>query len=90
MTGNPHLFVHVRTVVTTTCVGPAWIRQHLGPHLTTRNLRSNRIPDEALATGGDAKRLSEMFGIGLHAARRYTAVLGHPGLSDPGLGTPTP
>lgn len=89
-TGNPHLFIHVRTAVTTTCVGPAWIGQHLGPHLTSRNLRNDRILYEALATGGDAKHLSEMFGIGLRAARRYTAVLGHPGLSDPGLGAPTP
>lgn len=66
------------------------VRQHLGPHLTVRNLRNDRILNEALATGGDARHLSEMFGISLHAARRYTTVLGHPALSDPDLHTPAP
>ncbi|MFD9403473.1 hypothetical protein ACFWA4_32200 [Streptomyces sp. NPDC060011] len=89
-TGNPHLFIHVRTAVTTACVGPAWVGQHLGPHLTTRTLRNDRILNEAFATGGDAKHLSEMFGISLPAARRYTSVLGHPDLNSPNLHTPTP
>ncbi|MGV9248067.1 hypothetical protein [Streptomyces sp. NPDC003710] len=87
-TANPHLFVHFRTATTTAAVGHRWINLHLGPHLTCRALRNDRLLDEALATDGDAKRLGDLFGIGINTARRYTQSLGHPGLQ--GLPAPGP
>ncbi|MEV6742458.1 hypothetical protein AB0N14_38560 [Streptomyces sp. NPDC051104] len=79
-TANPHLFLHFRSATTSAHVGHRWIILRLGPHLTCRPLRNDRLLDEALATDGDAKRLGDLFGISTNTARRYTQSLGHPGL----------
>ncbi|MEV7817100.1 hypothetical protein AB0P05_41535 [Streptomyces flaveolus] len=80
ITANPHLFVHFRSATTTVPVGHRWINLRLGPHLTCRSLRTDRLLDEALAPDSDAKRLGDLFGISTRAAQRYTQSLGHPGL----------
>ena len=60
-----------------------------GPGLTVlqtvgmaiQQIREDRILHEALATGGDVRRLCDLFGISVAAALRYTAVLDPPGLA---------
>ncbi|MGW1395665.1 hypothetical protein ACWD6Q_28840 [Streptomyces nigra] len=79
-TANPHLFVHFRSANTTTHVGHRWINLHLGPHLTCRSLRNDRLLHEALATEGDAKRLGDLFGISTRTAHRYARHISHPDL----------
>jgi len=34
------------------------------------------------ATGGDVRRICDLFGLSVGAAVRYTAILDHPGLHD--------
>ncbi|WP_307160926.1 hypothetical protein [Streptomyces rishiriensis] len=80
-TTNPHLFIHFRSATSTAHVSHDWIHHRLGPHLSARALRNDRLLHEALATGGDTKRLIDLFGLSTRAAQRYTACLGH---SDPG------
>ncbi|KUN58230.1 hypothetical protein AQJ54_42555 [Streptomyces griseorubiginosus] len=82
-TTNPHLFVHFRSATTGTHVGHRWINLHLGPHLTTRALRNDRLLDEALATGNDPKHLTDLFGLSIRAALRYTGTPTHPDLIPP-------
>ncbi|MEU6370303.1 hypothetical protein ABZ876_32425 [Streptomyces sp. NPDC046931] len=86
-TANPHLFIHYRSATTTAHVGHRWINLRLGPHLTTRALRNDRLLDEALATDGDAKRLGDLFGINTRTAQRYTKTVGHSSLQRLGPGS---
>jgi integrase len=86
-TANPCLFTHPRYANGTDPVGPRFVYARLGPHLNTRDLRTDRLLQEALAVG-DAKRISEMFGLTIDTAQRYTGILGHPGLNDPVLHAP--
>ncbi|MFF9301785.1 hypothetical protein [Streptomyces sp. NPDC014764] len=88
-TANPHLFLHFRTATTTAHVGHRWINLHLGPHLTTRALRNDRLLDEALATDGDAKRLGDLFNISTRTAQRFTHSLEHPDLRTHTPGRPS-
>ncbi|MFD8309400.1 hypothetical protein ACFV29_44915 [Streptomyces sp. NPDC059690] len=79
-TSNPYLLVHFRTATTGAPVGRRWINLRLGPHLTTRSLRDDRLLDEALATDGDVKRLAALFAISPRTAQRYTQHLTPPSL----------
>lgn len=79
-TANPYLLVHFRTATTGAPVGCRWINLRLGPHLTTRSLRDDRLLDEALATDGDVKRLAALFAISPRTAQRYTQHLTSPSL----------
>ncbi|MEU5248045.1 hypothetical protein AB0G81_28825 [Streptomyces asoensis] len=78
-TANPHLFIHSHSATSTACVSHEWIHRRLGLHLTARALRNDRLLHEALATGGDTKRLIDLFGLSTRAAQRYTAPLGQRG-----------
>jgi hypothetical protein len=49
--------------------------------MAIQQIREDRILHEALATGGDVRRLYDLFGISVAAALRYTAVLDPPGLA---------
>ncbi len=94
-TTNPHLFVHYRTAGTTAPVGHRWVLLHVGPGLTPASIREDRILNEAHTTGGDIRRLSDLFGLSINASTRYAATLDHPDLTAPGLrarpaGSPTP
>jgi integrase len=79
-TGNPYLFAHFRTVGRTEPVGRRWIWLHLGPGLSAAALREDRILNEAQATGGDLRRLADLFGLSIEAGARYAATLDHPDL----------
>jgi len=83
---NPHLLVNRRTAVSRTY---PW--QHSG--LRSRALRDDRILAEVSATGGDARRLSDLFGVSIESAGRYVDTLEHPDLAAAGThvrGTSTP
>ncbi|MFG2126939.1 hypothetical protein ACGFNV_03905 [Streptomyces sp. NPDC048751] len=59
-----------------TAASSSWPRRP-GPNLNTRDLRTDRLLQEALA-GGDAKRISEMFGLSIDTVQRCTKILGQP------------
>ena len=70
---NPHLFIHVRNAITTRRVTHWWVRHQLG--IAGQHIRLDRILDEAHATGGDIRRLMDMFGLSVETASRYTAAV---------------
>ena len=78
-TANAHLFINAYTAVRTVPVSRRWINQTLG--LPSQAVREDRILHEALASGGDVRRLCDMFGLSVKAAERYTAVLDHQALA---------
>jgi hypothetical protein len=78
-TANPPLFVNTRSALATWPVGLRWIRLHLT--VPARDIRADRILNEVQATGGDLRKICDLFGLSILAAQRYTAVLDHPGLT---------
>lgn len=66
---NPHLFISSRTAVRTTPVSAAWIIDKVG--VLPQKIREDRILNEAIATDGDVRRLSDLFGISVATAERY-------------------
>jgi hypothetical protein len=59
-----------------------------------RALRDDRILAEVRATGGDPRRLADLFGVSIDTAGRYVDTLEHPDLDAagthvPGTSTPT-
>lgn len=79
-TANAHLFIHYRSANHTGPVQIEWLAHRLG--LSTQALREDRIVDELLATGGDIRRLCDLFGLSISGAERYIAVLDHPELAE--------
>jgi hypothetical protein len=79
-TTNPHLFVHYRSAARAEPVGMRWVRLTIGAGLTATAIREDRILNEAHASGGDARRLADLFGLSIQATTRYTATLDHPAL----------
>jgi site-specific recombinase XerC len=77
-TANPHLFVSSYTAARTGAVSRPWI--------TTTNavpvqaIREDRILHEALASGGDIRRLCALFGLSVGGAERYAHT------AEPGTG----
>lgn len=69
---NPHLFIHRRSATHTQAVNPNWIRDTLG--LPPDAVRRDRILDEAFATGGDLRQLTDLFGIHVATAHRYADI----------------
>lgn len=80
-TANPHLFIQKLTAGTTAATGHLWILRTLG--LTVKALREDRILDEVIATNGDLRRITDLFGLGTQAAARFTHMLNHPDLNQP-------
>jgi hypothetical protein len=68
-TVNPHLFINWYTAVRETPVSSPWISHTLG--ISPQAVREDRILDEALATGGDIRRLCDLFGLTVGGAERY-------------------
>jgi hypothetical protein len=69
-------------------VGLRWVWLTIGPGLSATALREDRILDEARASGGDVRRICDLFGLSIQAACRHTATLDHPYLvSDASAGT---
>jgi hypothetical protein len=79
-TTNPHLFIQYKTAPHTGPVRKWWIGKKLG--LSAKSIREDRILDEAHATGGDARRVSDLFGLSVTQAGRYTATVDHPGIAE--------
>jgi hypothetical protein len=77
-TANAHLFVNFYTAVRTCPVSRVWISSTLG--FSPQKLREDRILHEALATGGDVRRLCDLFGLTVGGAERYAATVAHPDL----------
>lgn len=87
-TRNPHVFVSRRTALDTAPVGVWWITTSMG--MTAQEAREDRILHELHASGGDIRRLCDMFGLSIAGASRYSSVLGAvgPGLSGTLVTTP--
>lgn len=73
---NPHLFINSYTAVRTTAVSNVWIIDMLG--VSAQKIREDRILHEAIATEGDVRRLSDLFGISVQTAQRYVDVIAKP------------
>jgi hypothetical protein len=83
---NPHLFVHRRSASRAEPVGQRWVWLTVGPGLSPARIREDRILNEAHATGGDPRRLADLFGLSIDASTRYTATVDHPALTEPAAG----
>ena len=79
-TTNPHLFLTMRSALGLGPVGHRWVKLKTGIPGGVQAIREDRILDEAHATGGDIRRLCDLFGLSVSAAERYTATLDHPDL----------
>jgi site-specific recombinase XerD len=79
-TRNPHLLINRRSAPRTRPVGVTypWMEISIKPQA----LREDRILGEILATGGDIRRICDLFGMSVAGALRYTTGLEHPGLSQ--------
>jgi integrase len=77
---NPHLFLTTRSANDTTPAGARWIKLKIDITGGTQALREDRVLDEAHATGGDLRRVCDMFGLSVTAAQRYTTTVDHPDL----------
>lgn len=80
-TFNPHLLVHTRSAPRLLAVSTTypWRRTTLRPQA----LREDRILAEIHATGGDVRRLYDLFGLSIGAATRYRDTLEHSDLTTP-------
>ncbi len=83
---NPHLFVGRRSAPRLCPVGRQfpWSKTDLRPQA----LREDRILQEIHATGGDIRRICDLFGLSIAAAMRYAATLSHPDLERPPVPVP--
>lgn len=79
-TGNPHVFLNVRNANTTRPVTPWWVSKRLG--MPAQSIRQDRILDEVHATGGDLRRLCDLFGLSIGGAYRYTVSADHPSIAQ--------
>ncbi|MFG1879539.1 hypothetical protein ACGFIV_32365 [Sphaerisporangium sp. NPDC049003] len=75
---NPHLFINVYTAVRTGQVSTVYVNEKVG--MRVQRIREDRILHEAHATGGDTRRLCDLFGLSIGGAERYTATINHPDL----------
>jgi hypothetical protein len=79
-TANPHLFITQRSALGLGPAGHRWIKLKTGVPGGVQAIREDRILYEAHASGGDPRRLCDLFGLSVSAAERYTATLDHPDL----------
>lgn len=68
-TANPHVFLNHRNSSRTMPVGGRWLTLAIG--IPVHVIREDRILDEARATGGDVRRICDLFGLTVAAALRY-------------------
>lgn len=79
---NTHLFIHFRTAHRDDPVGIRWVFLTLDLPGGAQALRADRILHEAIATGGDPRRLCDLFGLSIQHATRYTDAVAEPELHD--------
>jgi hypothetical protein len=68
-TANPHVFLNHRNSSRITPIGARWLTLATG--IPIHVLREDRILHEAWATGGDVRRICDLFGLTVEAALRY-------------------
>jgi len=69
---NPHLFINQRTWRREADpAGVRWFHLTIGPGLTARQLREDRILNEVDANGGDIRAIADLFGLSINASTRY-------------------
>ena len=75
---NPHLHINRRTAPRLVPSGPSfpWKDSRVHP----RALREDRILQEIHATGGDVRRIYDLFGLSVEGATRYLKTIAHPDL----------
>jgi integrase len=76
---NAHLFINIRSATHTRGVHRLWVNRRLG--MAVQAIREDRILHEAQASGGDIRRLCDLFGLSVAGAARYTATVDHPSLA---------
>lgn len=79
-TANPHLFISQTTACGIGRFSHVWINDTLG--MPARRLREDRLLNEAEATGGDPRRICDLFGLSVGAALRYTSTVDQPGIVE--------
>ncbi|MFF2620060.1 hypothetical protein [Kitasatospora sp. NPDC058046] len=87
-TANEHLFISLTTACGTAPVSGVWINELLG--IPASRLHFDRILDEAQATGGDIRRVCDLFGLTVGAALRYTSTVEQEGVVEYALRKSTP
>lgn len=77
---SPHLFITQNTGSRLLAPGHTfpWKKAGLNP----QSLRSDRILQEIYATGGDVRRICDLFGLSIAGASRYAATLGQPSFHE--------
>lgn len=85
-TANPHLLINRRTAPRLNPVSreSPWA----GVTLRPRALREDRILHEIHATGGDIRRICDLFGLSVYGATRYLNTVEHPDLTVEGERVP--
>jgi len=81
-TANPHLLINRRTAPRLVPVGRAY--PWTGLALRPQALREDRILSEIHATGGDIRRICDLFGLSIAGATRYLNTVEHPDLTSEG------
>ncbi len=79
-TADPHLLINVKIAVGVGCVSDSWVNTTLD--LSAQAVREDRIFDEAAASGGDVRRLCDLFGLSVKAAERYASAVNSLTLPD--------
>lgn len=77
---NPYFFIQYLNAPTTSPVSRNWVNRRLG--IAARAIRQDRIVGEAIATGGDVRRICDFFGVTVNTAIHYSEVLNYPGLRE--------
>ena len=75
---NPHLFIGRVSAPRLIPVGKQFPWK--GTDLRPQALREDRILQEIHATGGDVRRICDLFGLSVDTAMRYALTLAHPDL----------
>ncbi|MCC6495052.1 MAG: hypothetical protein IT193_02205 [Propionibacteriaceae bacterium] len=76
---NPHLLINRKTAPRLSPIGGTYPWK--GTTVRPQALREDRILHEIHATGGDVRRLCDLFGLTVGGATRYLATIEHPGLA---------
>ncbi len=76
---NPHLLINRRTAPRLVAAGHSFPWKNTG--FRPQALREDRILHEIRATGGDVRRLCDLFGLSVQGATRYLKTLEHPDLA---------
>lgn len=85
-TVNPHLLINRRTAPRLVAVGRAFPWTHTP--FRSQALREDRILHEIRATGGDVRRLCDLFGLSVDGATRYLKTVEHRDLTSDADRTP--